>query len=547
MRITFIGHAGFVVETDSAIIVTDPWLSEDGAFDGGWMQLPRNHHLAEPVRRMLDESSKQRFLYISHEHKDHFDPGFLSRLKRKDVTVVVPRLRRKALRQELADLGFSRLLCLEDGQTVPFPGGYLKLYVEDSVLNRDSAILVRSGNRTFLDLNDCKLHDRLPRIAREESAIDVLTAQFSGAIWHPTCYEYDEDSYQRISRKKMFSKFEAVARGIEAVRPRAFIASAGPACFLDPMLRHLNFEPVNIFPRAGRLFQYLKKRLRNFVLELVEPMPGDVFEVGERELGQAALRTVHEEKPRVTDESFSEYLAQYAADFEEMYAARRRSFSPLGLDGVWGALKAELERKLDALWLRERVLVPLYVWLTERPDRLARVSFQRGSVEEVDRVFDASRYTMAVSASDIIRVLERNMTWEDFMLSFRMRLSRSPDVYDPVLHGYFVIEAEDLPVFCEEVLATEAKQERIVVRAGDKAYSVLRYCPHQGADLTEAWLEGGRYLVCPRHRWRFDLEQEGVCTTSCVSISARPANEVALPGEKKREAPNEAQLEPNAP
>jgi len=43
------------------------------------------------------------------------------------------------------------------------------------------------------------------------------------------------------------SKFETVARAIETVRPRVYLPSAGPPCFLDPMLMHLNFERMNVF------------------------------------------------------------------------------------------------------------------------------------------------------------------------------------------------------------------------------------------------------------------------------------------------------------
>ncbi|HEX8823060.1 MAG TPA: Rieske 2Fe-2S domain-containing protein, partial [Archangium sp.] len=68
--------------------------------------------------------------------------------------------------------------------------------------------------------------------------------------------------------------------------------------------------------------------------------------------------------------------------------------------------------------------------------------------------------------------------------------------------------------------ATEARKERTVVTAGGQRYSVNRFCPHQGADLKEGWVEEGRYLVCPRHRWRFDLQGEGVCPTNGCSVRA---------------------------
>lgn len=106
------------------------------------------------------------------------------------------------------------------------------------------------------------------------------------------------------------------------------------------------------------------------------------------------------------------------------------------------------------------------------------------------------------------------------MLSFRFRLSRIPEQYDPVLHGFLACETEDLEAFCDSVVHSENRPERTEVVAGGKRYEVQRFCPHQGADLTGAWVEGDRYLVCPRHRWQYDLQEGGRCTQNGASVQA---------------------------
>ena len=94
MQIVYLGHAGFVVETEEAVVVADPWVSRHGAFASAWMQLPQNHHLAPLVRAKLSDPAKQRFVYVSHEHGDHFDREFLASIGCRDITAVVPRFRR---------------------------------------------------------------------------------------------------------------------------------------------------------------------------------------------------------------------------------------------------------------------------------------------------------------------------------------------------------------------------------------------------------------------------------------------------------------------
>ncbi|SES96203.1 Rieske 2Fe-2S domain-containing protein [Stigmatella erecta] len=515
MRITFIGHAGFVVETSSAVVVMDPWLSPRGAFDSAWMQLPRNHHLAPQVRELLESSPKQRFLYISHEHQDHFDPEFLETLTKRDFSVLLPKFQRSALRDMFQAYGCKRIISCRDGQEIPVPGGgYIKLFLTESGTNRDSGVLVRGDGQSFLNLNDCKIHDRLARILEAEGSIDFFSAQFSGAIWHPICYDYSREVYEEISLKKRASKFEAVARAIQTVNPRAFLAAAGPACFLDPALFHLNLEKVNIFPRAPELFAFLKERLPHGSTRYLEPMPGDVLD-GE------SLEWAHQSPERVTDENLADYLHAYASDMAHLFRERRRNILWAEVEEIHGKLHTELRRKLDRLELHGRVGMPLYMGLNELPGQWLRVDFRLRRVDLVPEIKDRSRYTMMVAATDIARVLERKLTWEELLLSFRHRMSRTPDVYEPILHAFLGLEIEDVGVFCQDLVAAEARRERTVVTAGGKRYAIQRFCPHQGADLTEAWIEGGRYLLCPRHRWQFDLQDGGRCAANGLSIEAK--------------------------
>ena len=124
MRLTSLGHAGFLAETPDTLLVMDPWLSAAGAFDMGWFQLPRNHHMAEEVRaRLRDRPAGQRaFVYVSHEHKDHFDPDFLRTLEGLDFEYVLPSFRRTLLEDGVRGFSRKRIHLLEDGQSLSLGG-----------------------------------------------------------------------------------------------------------------------------------------------------------------------------------------------------------------------------------------------------------------------------------------------------------------------------------------------------------------------------------------------------------------------------------------
>jgi UDP-MurNAc hydroxylase len=513
MHITYLGHAGFIAETDDVIVIMDPWLSPTGAFDASWFQFPCNHHLAPLVYEKLQDPRRHIFLYISHEHQDHLDVEFLNGLPTRRFTLLIPEFSRSALMSRFSDYACEELIFFHHKQQIQIPGGLLKLYVDDSQLNRDSAILMNAGGTTFLNLNDCKLFDTLPEIVREEGPIKVFACQFSGATWHPTCYDYTVDEYETYSKKKYMAKFESVAKSIELVRPDTYIPSAGPACFLDPMLLHLNHQRVNIFPRASKIIQYLGERLRSAPVFAPEMMPGDVLDA-------TYSRVVFFAERRFDEITAEAYIAEYAASYSKFFEERLSLQSRVDQEQSLEALKGELENKLTNLSLSDRVAIPLYFRLGEGAKPMLRVDFKRRVVEYVPENSDSKYYEITAPAWQIAKVLNRELTWEEFALTFRLRLKRDPDAYDPVLHAFLVMEAEDLGKYCDLLLRLEAEEERIIVEADGKKFSVRRYCPHQGGDLSTGWIEQGRFLTCPRHRWQFDLLHGGQCTTNATGIQS---------------------------
>lgn len=513
MQITYLGHAGFIVETEQVILVTDPWLSPDGAFDSAWFQFPRNHDLAPLVRQKLSDRSKRRLVYLSHEHRDHFDLTFLKSLPLAEISFLIPYFQRDALREELGMLQPGELILCKHGDQVPLPGGSVKLYLDDSGINRDSSILVRAGGETFLNLNDCKLYDQLPAISASEGPISVFSCQFSGATWHPTCYQYEPEEYQRISRKKLTTKFEMVARAIETLRPRVYLPSAGPACFLDPTLMHLNFEPVNIFPRAPQLLQYLQRRRNGSATRLLEIMPGDVLCA---ETGELEARGME----RVNDEEFESYILAYAARYRDYFSERQKQPCEEEAQQILDRLRAALERKLATFELHDRLRVPLFFALSDAGEKMLRIDFPSKAVTQVCGISEIDYYSLSTPSWQIKRVLDNAITWEEFALTFRVRLNRRPDVYQTLIQGFLLLESEDMNWFCRKLLEIEQNGKRTIVEAGGTRYSIDRYCPHQGGDLSCGWAEESSLWTCPRHRWQFALEKNGDCLTSSGSIHA---------------------------
>jgi UDP-MurNAc hydroxylase len=521
MNIVYLGHAGFLVETGKTMIIMDPWVSKSGAFDGSWFQFPCNHHMDAYIIDKIQNTSKNVYLYISHEHKDHFDIEFLKRLNGLNFKYIIPQFRRTVLFDLISSVATQEIILCEDNAKISLneDNEYVKIYTNDSELNRDSAILYSCDEQKFLNINDCKIIDRLSTIKEEEGKINVFAGQFSGATWHPVCYDYTPKKYAQVSAKKKFSKFESVALAIEKIAPDVYIPSAGPAVFLDPKLIDINFQPSNTFPRNPEIIQYLNKRLKTGKPEMYNVAPGDVITVND------VITVSYESKERVKEEDFKEYILAYASRYESFFRERIKTYTDEQLSEIVHRLVDEYKDKLSNFPSRDKVLRSLYIEFHDYPDIYIKIDFQGNNVARTYEKPYGDYYLMKTYSYDIKRVLDGLLTWEDYALTFRVRLNREPDVYQVLMQGFLLMEKEDMNHFCEHILSIQNRTERITVEVGGCRYSIDRYCPHEGGDMKHAWAEEGRFLVCSRHRWSFDLEAGGICHDNSGTINAIPLEE----------------------
>jgi UDP-MurNAc hydroxylase len=525
MKITYLGHAGFCVETASSIIVMDPWLSSEGAFDSAWYQYPKNHHMADYVRDLFDASPKNKYIYISHEHKDHFDLEFLNTLWNRDFTLFLANFRRPVVKETLDRNNFKckEIIGFNDSDTFRLGDVTLTFFIIDEEIDCDSAILLKTDTKSFLNLNDCKLDEMLPSILENYGKIDVFATQFSGAIWFPICYDiYSKEQYERISASKALNKFRATADAISVVKPAVYLPSAGPPCFLDPLLIEKNFEKINIFPRAPQLIEYLESNCEYRGTKWPEIMPGDILDT-------ETLKFVKLAEDRVKDDEFEKYVRSYANEFKEHFHKREIENKKVNPQQVFLDLKEALEYKVDQLRVvNEDVDTLLYWCLSDYSDRIYKINFKEKTVTAVEKIENVDNFIrIATPAWQVKKVLTKEIDWADFALTFRVKLARNPDTYQHLIHGYITIDAEGLGHFCDLLKKHHEKTQRIVIEFEGKKYSVLRYCPHQGGDLKNGWIEHG-CLVCPRHRWKFDIIKNGKCIYNNETIDSICVNENSI-------------------
>ncbi|KNC50691.1 uncharacterized protein AMSG_00849 [Thecamonas trahens ATCC 50062] len=249
-QLLFLGQAGYIYSFENTRVLIDPWFFQ--AFTS-WFPSPNNRFLLDTVIE-----SDFDFLFISHLHEDHFDRTVLPKLD-KSITIVLPAYRSGGLEEELRELGFSSFIKLGHGESAELAPRLTATVYLDVSHKEDSAIFLQAlcGDgtpATFLHLNDCNT-----RLSELPTNVDVLSVQFSGAMWYPNCYAYSPEVEAEKTQQIRTMLYDLLVMKAEATQAKVLLPAAGPPVFLDPALESYNNGETTIFSRGRPLLTSLPR------------------------------------------------------------------------------------------------------------------------------------------------------------------------------------------------------------------------------------------------------------------------------------------------
>src|SRR5215204_6282494 len=102
MRISFIGHASVLVESQGVRILSDPWW-RGPCFGAQWWNYP------EPDLSLLERGVD--YIYVSHGHHDHLHPGTLKTLSKNAKVLVSKNI---DIGDRIRELGFEVITLGDD-------------------------------------------------------------------------------------------------------------------------------------------------------------------------------------------------------------------------------------------------------------------------------------------------------------------------------------------------------------------------------------------------------------------------------------------------
>ena len=510
MQITCLGHAGLHIETRCGTILCDPW--KNPAYFDSWFVFPDNTDLD------WDRLGNVDYLYVSHLHKDHFDPQNLREHVSREATVLLPDFPVPDLRNELEKLGFSKFIVVPSAKEIEVGG--LRVMIQalqapvDGPLG-DSALAVDDGTARILNQNDARPVDL--DALQSFGPYDVHFLQFSGAIWWPWAYDLPEGALRSFGATKRANGLDRATRFVKAIGARYVVPSAGPPCFLDDdlfKLNDINRDPWNTFPDHPVFLDYLRDQGIEGGTMLT---PGAVLDVDQDRCEVRWPTTAEEAMLPYADKE--RYLREYAARKRDLIAADKRRWPAPEVD-VLAELKAWFEPLLElAGHIRAGVGGPVLLRLGD--GRPIVIDFPAGEVRAYDG--ESCRYQFTIDRPLVERLIADHETdWvNSLFLSLRFR-ARRVGPYNEYVYTFFKCLAPDRLMYAEGWYADKSHDEEDIRLGG---WIVQRRCPHLRGDLSRFGETDGTTLTCTVHGWQYDLET-GQCLTTeddSYKLRCRPA------------------------
>lgn len=250
-----------MIECSDVTIWTDPWL-RGKAFNDSWSLLPP----AEFDPAYLERID---YLWISHEHPDHFHIPTLKSLPeafKQRVTVLFQENNSDKVFDALKRFGFTNFQSLPHRKIVALTG-QTEVYCSQ-IGNMDSCLGVRNGGQTVLNLNDCEANTTdCITLRKDLGPIDVVLNQFSIAG-----YSGEEDRAKHLAATSQ-AILSNVAENHRDLQAKVTIPMASFIYFSSEDNQYINAyanKPQDVVDRMAREGQ-----------QCVVLYCGDTYEIGQ--------------------------------------------------------------------------------------------------------------------------------------------------------------------------------------------------------------------------------------------------------------------------
>jgi UDP-MurNAc hydroxylase len=304
LKITFINHASFFLESKATSIWTDPWTKGKIVNNCAALYSP-----SAPV-----PFERVEHIWLSHEHSDHFHFPSLKAIPeahRRRITFLHQKHSSPRVIEAVKKLGFEKIRELPQY-------GWVKLKPDFEILcgsvgTMDSFLAIRTEGECILNLNDCICTDAQVRyIRRLVGQPTMLLTQFSIAQWIGN----QADETDAVQQKMREFRYHVLTFKPEFTVPFASFAYAcnrenewlnrfmiTPARVMEMNLPGVNFlYPGDVWDSGERKFrtaEAVARYMKDLEALQIDPTPPPIDQETIRQAALKLLQSLHKRFKKV--------------------------------------------------------------------------------------------------------------------------------------------------------------------------------------------------------------------------------------------------------
>ena len=231
--IELINHASVKLMLGEKTILTDPWY-EGSVFHKGWQLIHK-----EEKNKIINSIKNIDYIYISHEHPDHFSPSFFLD---KEVKSILTSNNTKILFQETKDKRVINFLKKNKYKILEISNDkYFSLsdQIKIKIIKFgyiDSAFIIETPNIKILNANDCPFskESEIEAFKKKHGEFDILLSQFSYAAWKGG---KDKSNYRQSAAKE---KINTLVNQYKILNCKKVIPFASFIYFSNTLNKYMN-------------------------------------------------------------------------------------------------------------------------------------------------------------------------------------------------------------------------------------------------------------------------------------------------------------------
>ncbi len=509
-ELIFIGHAGYILKKNKIALLMDPWVYGK-AFMGSWHANP----YLEPeikLKKVINilSNCQDFYIWISHEHSDHFDQWFIKRIIEqcdKEIKFLIPAFPGNSLKKRLAEIGAKNIISMDDLEQIKINDfGEIQIFFERPYYSEHSSILIKTNDLSIFHNSDSTMsRDQLIYAKNKALNIDIYIGQYGPSSPFPQVMEWEAEKKKihQLNHEKWALNRYFNSKNI--LKPSIGLMCAGPAS-----INNLEGEWEETYSSIKRSRNGLKKN------NDLQPSPFSVFFKNSKSGKVQSTRISNElnlyKFPQKKKVNTNKLINKYITD-NNMNPLKCKSFPSRYLKRL--KLIAPLISKTITIEWRE---------LCQQNPQIHTFFFNESKLDYV-AAYQRAYYSKKISGEyNIMKVPKKildlffseQITWDELSYSRYYYICQSE-------HGYLPLFIQALRCIHNEILFNNFLEDNYKIYKNNsievcyksednkpRSKKIKRYCPHQNFDLKGTSSINKNVLTCPMHGHRYNLDN-GLC------------------------------------